>query len=59
MRFLALFVVSAKRTAFGTYGGALVNKSATELAAFASREALKAAAIAPEKVDHVVMGILL
>lgn len=51
-----IFIVSAKRTAFGTYGGKLKNFSATDLAEIASRAALKSASINPENVDHVIFG---
>ena len=51
-----LFIVSAKRTAFGTFGGKLKDRSATDLAEVASRAAIKAASISPDKIDHVVFG---
>ncbi|KAI1724753.1 acetyl-CoA acetyltransferase [Ditylenchus destructor] len=51
-----IFIVAAKRTAFGTFGGKLKNHTATDLAEVASRAALKSASIAPEHVDHVIFG---
>uniref|UniRef100_A0A914W2W1 Uncharacterized protein n=1 Tax=Plectus sambesii TaxID=2011161 RepID=A0A914W2W1_9BILA len=51
-----VFIVGAKRTAFGTFGGKLKGHSSTDLAEIASRAALKSASIAPEHVDHVVMA---
>jgi len=51
-----LFIVAAKRTAFGTYGGALKNMSATDLSEVSSRAALKSASISPEYIDHVIIG---
>jgi acetyl-CoA acyltransferase 2 len=51
-----LFIVGAKRTAFGTFGGKLKGKSATDLAEIAARAALKSASIGPEHVDHVIFG---
>lgn len=48
--------MSAKRTAFGTFGGALKNHTATDLAEHASRAAIAAASIKPEKIDHVIFG---
>jgi len=51
-----LFIVGAKRTAFGTLGGALKNHTATELAEIAGRSALKNASLNPEDVNHVVFG---
>uniref|UniRef100_A0A1I7ZLB4 3-ketoacyl-CoA thiolase, mitochondrial n=1 Tax=Steinernema glaseri TaxID=37863 RepID=A0A1I7ZLB4_9BILA len=54
-----IFVVGAKRTAFGTFGGQLKARTATDLAEISSRAAIQAAAINPENVDHVVMGNVL
>jgi acetyl-CoA acetyltransferase family protein len=51
-----VFIVAAKRTAFGTFGGALKGMSATELAVEASKAALAQAEVDVEKVDHVVFG---
>jgi acetyl-CoA acyltransferase 2 len=51
-----IFIVSAKRTAFGTFGGKLKDHTATDLATIAARAALQSASIAPENVDHVVFG---
>ena len=51
-----IFIVSAKRTAFGTFGGKLKNHSATQLATIAARAALQSASITPEKVDHIIYG---
>src|SRR5882762_5675948 len=48
--------LSAKRTPFGTYGGALKDVSATDLAVHASKAALKQAGVKPEDVDNVVFG---
>ncbi|MFH4984976.1 hypothetical protein AB6A40_011685, partial [Gnathostoma spinigerum] len=36
-----IFIVGAKRTAFGTFGGSLKNKTATDLAEIAGRAALE------------------
>jgi len=51
-----VFLVAAKRTAFGTFGGALKGMSATELAVEASKAALEQARVDLEKVDHVIFG---
>lgn len=51
-----VFVVGAKRTPFGTYGGVLKDHSATDLAEHAARAALAAGAVAPELVNSVIMG---
>ncbi len=48
--------LSAKRTAFGTYGGAFKNHTATDLGVIASRAALQASGVAPADIDQVVFG---
>jgi acetyl-CoA C-acetyltransferase len=52
-------IVSAARTAIGSYGGALKDLSAVELGAIAVKEAMARAGIAPEVVDEVVFGNVL
>lgn len=54
-----VFVVSAKRTPFGTFGGRLTDLSATDLAVVAATAALEAGHVSPEIVDHVVFGNVL
>ena len=49
-------VVSAVRTAIGTFGGALKDLAPTELAAQVVRESLKRASVSGEDVGHVVFG---
>ncbi len=54
-------IVGGARTAMAEYegtpgGGAFARTSAVMLAAEASKEALKRARVAPEKIDHVVFG---
>ena len=49
-------VVSAVRTAIGTFGGALKDMAPTELAAQVVRESLKRANVSGEDVGHVVFG---
>ncbi|MDK9724354.1 MAG: acetyl-CoA C-acetyltransferase [Sterolibacteriaceae bacterium MAG5] len=44
------------RTPIGTYGGTLKNTPAVELGAAVIREVLKRSALAPEKVQSLVMG---
>lgn len=51
-----VFIVAAKRTPFGTYGGVLRDHSATDLAEHAAKAALSAGGIAPELVNSVIMG---
>ncbi|MFM0632258.1 acetyl-CoA C-acyltransferase family protein [Paraburkholderia xenovorans] len=51
-----VFVVSAVRTAIGTFGGSLKDTPLSELATLVVKEALARAAVSPEHVGHVVMG---
>ncbi len=51
-----IWFLSAKRTAFGTFGGALKDQSATDLAVESAKAALAQAKISPEDVQHVVYG---
>lgn len=51
-----VFILGGKRTAMGEYVGALKDISAIELGAIASRAALETTGVAPEKIDHTVMG---
>ena len=54
--FRSVFIVAAKRTPFGTFGGKLKNTGATQLAIAASKSAIQAGKIPPEHIDTVVMG---
>jgi acetyl-CoA C-acetyltransferase len=49
-------ILSAARTPVGKLGGGLASLDATELGATAIRAALERADVAPEQVEHVVMG---
>ena len=51
-----VFVVSATRTAIGTFGGALKDVPNAELATTAVKSAIARAGIAPDAVGHVVIG---
>ena len=51
-----VFIVAAKRTPFGMFGGALKGVSATDLGAIACRAALAAGGVDPSIVDSVVIG---
>lgn len=51
-----VFIVGAKRTAFGTFGGKLKGLSATDLGVVASQAALKHANVGADAVDHVIFG---
>lgn len=54
-----IFIVGAKRTPFGTFGGKLKGTSATELQTIAAKAALAAANIKPDLVDSVCIGNVL
>jgi acetyl-CoA C-acetyltransferase len=54
-----IVIVSAKRTPIGSFGGSLASLSAPELGAIAIGGAIKAAKIAPDIVDEVIMGNVL
>ena len=51
-----VFIVAAKRTPFGTFGGKAKDLSATELARVACVGALKAGNVPPGAVDSVMIG---
>ncbi len=51
-----VFILGGKRTPMGEYVGALKDTSAIDLGAIASRAALEDSGVAPEAVDHTVMG---
>jgi acetyl-CoA C-acetyltransferase len=52
-------ILSAARTPIGKLGGGLASLDATELGGIAIRAALERADVAPEDVQHVVMGQVL
>jgi acetyl-CoA C-acetyltransferase len=52
-------ILGAARTPVGKMGGGLASLEATELGAIAIAAALERAEVAPEQVDHVVMGQVL
>jgi acetyl-CoA C-acetyltransferase len=49
-------ILSAARTPIGKLGGGLASLDATELGGVAIRAALERADVAPDAVDHVIMG---
>lgn len=51
-----IFVVSAARTAIGSFGGSLKDMPLADLATVAVKEAITRAGVAPEQVGHMVMG---
>lgn len=54
-----VYIVSAARTAIGSFGGSLKDFSATQLGAVAIKEAVKRAGIKPEDVQDVLMGCVM
>src|ERR1700737_2666687 len=52
-------ILPAARTPIGKLGGGLSTIDATELGGTAIRAALERAEVAPEQVDHVIMGQVL
>ena len=51
-----VYIVAARRTAFGGFGGKFKDISATELAVKSTTAALADAKLAPEHVNSVIMG---
>lgn len=54
--FKGIFIVGAKRTPFGTYGGVFKGKSIADLQVVAAQAALQSAKVSPDKVDTVIIG---
>ena len=52
----SIFIVAAKRTPFGTFGGKLKSLSATDLSVEATKAALAAGGVNPSLVDAVFIG---
>ncbi len=53
------YIIAGARTPIGKLGGALASLSAAELGGAAIRAALERAGVAPEEVEHVLMGQVL
>ncbi|HYV03213.1 MAG TPA: acetyl-CoA C-acyltransferase, partial [Blastocatellia bacterium] len=51
-----VLILGGARTPMGEYGGALRDLSAIELGAIAARGALERSGVAPEAIDHTVIG---
>ena len=51
-----VFILGGARTPMGEYGGALRDVSAIELGSIAARAAIERSLIAPENIDHSVIG---
>ncbi|HJU84522.1 MAG TPA: acetyl-CoA C-acetyltransferase [Holophagaceae bacterium] len=56
---MTAYVLSATRSAVGSFGGALKPLGPVDLGALAIREALTRAGVAPDQVEDVVMGCVL
>lgn len=54
-----MFILSAKRTPFGTYGGVFTNTSAADLQTVAAKAAIAQANVKPELIDTVTIGNVL
>lgn len=54
-----VYILSACRTAIGSYGGAFKDVPAVKLGAEVIKEAVKRAGISPEQIDEVIMGNVL
>ncbi len=53
------YIVAGARTPIGKMSGALASFTAAELGGFAIKAALERAGVAPEEVEHVIMGQVL
>jgi acetyl-CoA acyltransferase 2 len=51
-----IVVLGGARTAFGTYGGALRDTSATDLGVIAAKGALERSKVSADKIDQVIFG---
>ncbi|MCV5403011.1 hypothetical protein OFM88_25930, partial [Escherichia coli] len=51
-----IFILGGKRTPMCEYVGALKDIKAIDLAAIAARAAMQATGVAPEEIDHTVIG---
>jgi acetyl-CoA acyltransferase 2 len=51
-----VFVLGGKRTPMGEYVGALKDTSAIDLGAIAAPAALEATGVAPDEIDHTIIG---
>ena len=52
-------IVSAVRTAIGSFGGSLKNVAATQLGAIVIKEAINRAQVDPKIIDEIIMGNVL
>src|SRR5947208_11239622 len=54
-----IVIIDGARTAFGTYGGALRDTSATDLGVIAAKGALEKSKVDPKQIDQVIFGNVL
>ncbi len=54
-----IFIVAAKRTAIGKFGGSLASMSAADMAAVVIKDILSETKIDPSKIDEVIVGNIL
>ena len=54
-----MFIVAAKRTPFGAFGGALKGHTATQLGVVAAKAALDSAKIDPSIIDSSIWGMVI
>jgi acetyl-CoA acyltransferase 2 len=54
-----IVILSAARTPFGKFGGALKDLTATELGVIAARAAMERSGVGLEEIDHVIFGNVL
>jgi acetyl-CoA acetyltransferase len=54
-----VFIVAAKRTAFGKFGGKLKDLTATELQVIANKAAIEQSKLTADKIDTVIVGNIL
>ncbi len=55
----SLVFLAGKRTPFGTNGGTLKDHHPTDLGVFAAKAALEQAGLAPDQMDHTIVGNVL
>ena len=54
-----IFIVGAKRTPFGKFGGKLKDLSATDLQVIANKAAIEQSKLPADKIDSVIVGNIL
>lgn len=57
--FKGIYVVAAKRTPFGKFGGKLKDISSTDLQVIANTAAIAQSKLSPDKIDTVIVGNIL